>query len=119
MQSSKTVPAEILEQLRADREAIAAELPEAIQRAERLREAAAENTVSGRVRRAVHQSRRPLDAIAAMRAYPSNCYAIGLPATGPFAPTCSTALPRPSEPKCRSHSGHVDSGPLKRERCTS
>jgi len=64
MQSSKTVPAEILEQLRADREAIASELPEATQRAERLREAAAENTVSGRVRRAVHQSRRPLDAIA-------------------------------------------------------
>jgi hypothetical protein len=64
MQSSKTVPVEILEQLRADRDAIAAELPEAIQRAERLREAATENTVSGRVRCAVHQSRRPLDDIA-------------------------------------------------------
>jgi hypothetical protein len=59
-----TVPTELLEQLRADREAIAVELPEAIQRSEELREAAVENTVSGRVRRAVHQSRRPLDAIA-------------------------------------------------------
>jgi hypothetical protein len=64
MPSSKTVPPEMLEQLRADREAIAAELPEAIQRSERLREAALENTMSGRLRRAVHQSRRPLDAIA-------------------------------------------------------
>jgi hypothetical protein len=64
MQSSKTVPAELLEQLCADREAIAAELPEAVQRAERLREAAIENTVSGRLRRAVHQSQRPLDAVA-------------------------------------------------------
>jgi len=62
--SSKTVPPDLLERLRADRDAIAAELPEAIQRAERLREAAAENTVSGHVRRAVHQSRRPLEAIA-------------------------------------------------------
>ena len=64
MPSSKTIPPELLEQLRADREAIAAELPEAIQRSERLREAAAENTMSGRLRRAVHQSRRPLDTIA-------------------------------------------------------
>jgi hypothetical protein len=64
MQSSKTVPAETLEQLRADREAIAAELPEAIQRSERLREAAVENTMSGRLRRAVHQSRCALDTIA-------------------------------------------------------
>jgi hypothetical protein len=62
--SSKTVPPELLDHLRADRDAVEAELPEATQRAERLREAAAENTVSGRVRRAVHQSRRPLDAIA-------------------------------------------------------
>ena len=64
MPSSKTVPPDVLEQLRADREAIAAELPEAIQRSERLSEAATENTMSGRLRRAVHQSRRALDAIA-------------------------------------------------------
>jgi hypothetical protein len=59
--SSKTAPPELLEQLRAERVAIAAELPEA---AERLREAAAENTVSGHVRLAVHHSRRPLETIA-------------------------------------------------------
>lgn len=62
--SSKAVPPELLEQLRAERSAIAAELPEATERAERLREAAAENTVSGHVRRAVHGSRRPLETIA-------------------------------------------------------
>ena len=56
MQSSKTAPPEVLEQLRADREAIAAEVPDATQRAERLREAAAESTVNGRLRGAVHQS---------------------------------------------------------------
>jgi hypothetical protein len=54
----------LLEQLRADRKTIAAELPEATERAQRLSEAGAENTVSGSVRRAVHRSRRPLDAIA-------------------------------------------------------
>ena len=63
-ESSKIVPPELLERLCADREVIAGGLPEAIQRAERLREAAAENTVSGHVRRAVHRSRRPLEAIA-------------------------------------------------------
>jgi hypothetical protein len=62
--SSKTVPAELLEQLKRDRESIAAELPDARDRAERLREAAAENTISGRLRSAIHQSRRRLDAIA-------------------------------------------------------
>jgi hypothetical protein len=55
----------LLEQLRRDREPIAAELPQAIRRGERLREAAAETTVCGHLRRAIHQSRRPLDAIAA------------------------------------------------------
>jgi len=55
----------VLEQLRRDREPIAAELPQAIRRGERLCEAAAETTVSGHLRRAIHQSRRPLDAIAA------------------------------------------------------
>src|SRR5260370_40306462 len=62
--SSKSVPADLLEQLNRDRELIAAELPEATQRGERLHEAAAENTVSGHLRRAIHQSRRRLDAIA-------------------------------------------------------
>ena len=62
--SSKTVPPELLEQFRQDRALIAAEVPEATQRGERLREAAAENTVSGHLRRAIHQSRRRLDEIA-------------------------------------------------------
>jgi DNA-binding phage protein len=63
-QSSKTVPPDLLEKLHAERGAIAAEFPEAAERAERLREAAAENTVSGHVRGAVHRSQRPLDTIA-------------------------------------------------------
>lgn len=63
--SSRTVPPDLLEQMRVDRDSIAGELPEAVQRAERLREAAAENTLSGHLRQAVHQSRRALDAIAA------------------------------------------------------
>jgi hypothetical protein len=63
--SSRTVPPEVLDQLRADRDSIAAELPGAAKQAERLREAAAEDTLSGHLRQAVHQSRRPLDAIAA------------------------------------------------------
>jgi hypothetical protein len=62
--SSKTVPPELLEQLKSEREVIAAELPEATQRGERLHEAAAENTVSGHLRTAIHQSRRRLDSIA-------------------------------------------------------
>ena len=62
--SLKTAPADLLDELKRDRELIAAELPEAIKRGERLREAAAENTLSGHLRRAIHQSRRPLDAIA-------------------------------------------------------
>src|SRR5205823_3218933 len=61
---SKTIPADLLEQLKRDREIIAAELPDATGRGERLREAAAENTVNGHLRRAIHQSRRRLDAIA-------------------------------------------------------
>ena len=62
--SSKTVPAELLEQLKQDRALVAAELPEATQRGGRLREAAAENTVSGHLRRAIHKSQRRLDGIA-------------------------------------------------------
>jgi transcriptional regulator with XRE-family HTH domain len=62
--SSKSVPPELLEQLKRERELIAVELPEAIQRGERLREAAAENTVSGHLRTAIHQSRRRLESIA-------------------------------------------------------
>src|SRR5216683_1800181 len=65
MAAAKTIPAELLEQLRRDREKITAELPELMKRGERLDEAAAENSLSGHLRRAIHQSRRPLKRIAA------------------------------------------------------
>jgi hypothetical protein len=55
---------ELLEQLRAERDAVAAELPAAAERAEHLREAATEDTVSGHLRHAIHRSRRPLETIA-------------------------------------------------------
>jgi hypothetical protein len=65
MTAAKTIPAELLEQLRRDRERIAAELPELLQRGQRLEEAAVENSLSGHLRRAVHRSGRPLKKIAA------------------------------------------------------
>jgi hypothetical protein len=42
-----------------------AELPELIELGRRMREASAENTLSGHLRRAIHQSRRELVEIAA------------------------------------------------------
>ena len=54
----------LLDQLRRDREKIAAELPELLERGKRLDEAAAENSLSGHLRRAIHQSGRPLKRIA-------------------------------------------------------
>ncbi len=65
MSTAKTIPADLLEQLRRDREKITAELPELKERGQRLDEAAAENSLSGHLRRAVHQSGRPLKRIAA------------------------------------------------------
>ena len=62
---TKTIPAELLEQLHRDREKIAAELQELKERGQRLDEAAAENSLSGHLRRAIHQSGRPLKKIAA------------------------------------------------------
>lgn len=63
MGSAKTIPPELLEELRRDREKIAAELPELKQRGKRLDEAASENSLSGHLRRAVHRSGRPLKTI--------------------------------------------------------
>ena len=63
--SSKTIPLDLAVQLTRDRASIAAEFSDAVQRSDRLREAAAENTVCGHLRRAIHQCRRPLDSIAA------------------------------------------------------
>jgi hypothetical protein len=65
MATTKRIPAELREQLRRDREKIAAELPELIERGRLLDEAAMENSLSGHLRRAIHRSGRPLKTIAA------------------------------------------------------
>jgi hypothetical protein len=65
MARAKSIPTELLEQLYRDREKIAAELPELMERGQRLEEAAAENSLSGHLRRAIHRSARPLKKIAA------------------------------------------------------
>src|SRR5713101_586024 len=65
MATAKTIPAELLEQLRRDREKIAVELPELMERGQRLDEAASENSLTGHLRRAIHRSGRPLKNIAA------------------------------------------------------
>src|SRR5713226_8426593 len=65
MSTAKSIPADLLEQLRRDREKIAAELPELKERGQRLEEAAAENSLSGHLRRAIHRRGRPLKKIAA------------------------------------------------------
>src|SRR5262245_55685521 len=65
MATTKDIPAELLEQLRRDREKIASELPELIERGRLLDEAAAENSLCGRLREAIHHSGRPLKKIAA------------------------------------------------------
>src|SRR5207253_8498986 len=65
MATIKQIPPELLEQLRRDREKIAAELPELLERGQRLDEAAAENSLSGHLRRAIHGSGRPLRKVAA------------------------------------------------------
>ncbi len=62
--TSKTVPPELAEQLRRDRELIAAERDDLQRRHELLQKAAAENTLCGHLRRAVHKVGRPLKAIA-------------------------------------------------------
>ncbi|HZW29837.1 MAG TPA: hypothetical protein VFF52_03965 [Isosphaeraceae bacterium] len=65
MATTKDIPVALLEQLRRDREKIAAELPELMERGRLLDEAAAENSLSGHLRRAIHRSGRPLKKIAA------------------------------------------------------
>jgi hypothetical protein len=63
--TTKQIPATLLEELRRDREKIAAELTDLTERGRLLEEAAAENSLSGHLRRAVHRSGRPLKKIAA------------------------------------------------------
>jgi len=65
MTTTKKIPEDLLEQLRRDRDKIAAELPELLERGQRLDEAAAENSLCGHLRRAIHHSRQPLKKIAA------------------------------------------------------
>src|SRR6266852_4573742 len=65
MATTKRIPPELLEQLRRDREKIAIELPELMERGRLLDEAAAENSLCGHLRRAIHRSGRPLKKIAA------------------------------------------------------
>ncbi len=64
MSTAKTIPAELLDDLRRDREKIADELPELLERGRRLDEAAKENSLSGNLRRAIHRCGRPLKNIA-------------------------------------------------------
>jgi hypothetical protein len=64
MSTTRPIPEELLEQLRRDREKIAHELPELVQRGQRLDEAASENSLSGHLRRAIHRSGQPLQKIA-------------------------------------------------------
>ena len=62
--SSLDATAELLLQVPQDRHAIARELDSLAIKNKRLHTAAAEDTLSGHLRRAIHASRRPLAAIA-------------------------------------------------------
>ncbi len=62
--SIKTISPELLEQIRRDREAVKAELPDLQQRHQRMVEAKSEETVSGQLRRAIHGSGRLIREIA-------------------------------------------------------
>jgi hypothetical protein len=57
------IPDELLSWMERDRELIERELPELAARDARMREAAAEDTLSGHLRQAIHRSRRPLGEI--------------------------------------------------------
>lgn len=65
MATIKNIPEDLLKQLQRDRKTIAAELPELMERGRCLDEAASEDSLSGHLRGAIHQSGRPLKKIAA------------------------------------------------------
>jgi len=65
MATTKNIPQDLLEQLQRDRKAIATELPELIERGRRLDEAAAEDSLSGHLRRAIQRSGQSLNKVAA------------------------------------------------------
>ena len=58
-------PEKLLAQMDRQRRLIADELPELTERDARMQEGAAEETLCGHLRRAIHRSRRPLADIAA------------------------------------------------------
>lgn len=62
--TTKAVPPELADQLRRDRNLIAAEREDLERRHDLLQKAAAENTLCGHLRRAVHKAGRSLTAIA-------------------------------------------------------
>ena len=69
--NEKSLPAELLEQIRRDRHAIDAKLPELEERHTRMVEAKQEETFSGQLRRVIHQSGRLIREIAADAGIPS------------------------------------------------
>lgn len=58
------IPEQLLSKMQSDRELTEAELPELAERDAGMAEAAAEDTLCGNLRRAVHSNRRPLRDIA-------------------------------------------------------
>ncbi len=68
--SAREIPAELKARLPEIRQQIEQELPELMGRDQRMEEAAAEQTLSGHLRREIHQSRRSLDDIAADASIP-------------------------------------------------
>ena len=94
--SAREIPRELLAKMEGERKLIEQELPELAARDDRMREAAEEDTLSGHLRRAIHHSRRPLRDIGLARpAFPRPSSAIFWRVSERFAPTCSTASPRP------------------------
>jgi len=63
--AERSIPPELLDRLERDRQLIEQELPELQQRGARMEKAAAEDTLSGHLRSAIHQSNRPLRDLAA------------------------------------------------------
>ena len=69
--TTKTISPELLDQIRRDRELIAAELPDLTERHQRMVEAKTEDTFSGHLRQAIHASGRLVREIAADAGIPS------------------------------------------------
>ncbi len=69
--NEKTISRELREQIRRDRQAIEAELPELEERHTRMVEAKQEETFSGQLRRVIHGSGRLVREIAAEAGIPS------------------------------------------------